>query len=502
VPVAGASGAAADEEAEAFARLRRAFIAGLARQPAPLDRAFDGRLDPADPGAPLKALALAGQRLRFRRPAAVFAPMARAAPSRDGRAIVPDAARRPLAALLSGRDGGATDLAAMAVADALDRARLRLHPFDLARLEGFVIHHVDRLGVEAQAFVDGKAGRKDSGAVWFEADAIDATNWREARRAHRLAFFQKLRRADPAGARDLLQRDFAAFAADVRAPLLHALHAGLGPDDRRFLESLGDDRAPSVRATAKALLARLPGAPEYEARLADILSRFKVAAGAAPDGRAQIRLEAPANVAGPARTAWAMDQLQGVGLRRLAAALGASPDTLVAGAEGDAPLLATLALLASEDLAFEALAGIAGSGAADACFAVLARADALPQIFGDRVNAIAWTRAAVQPSLWPETPAAGALPQLYAALRGPLPEAVGAALLDAPCWRAGAAGEAGGIASGSSETLAAAAALTPAACRPALARQLAEAVDGRARRAQRLLEILALLDSGQPESDP
>ncbi|MGD0722053.1 MAG: DUF5691 domain-containing protein [Roseiarcus sp.] len=500
MPVAGASGAA--EEAEAFARLRRAFIAGLARTSPPLDLAFGGRLDPAGPGAPLKALALAGQRLRFRRPAAVFAPMARAAPSRDGRAIVPDAARRPLEALLSGRDGAATDLAAMAVADALDRARLRLHPFDLARLEAFVTHHADRLGVEAQAFVDDKAGRKHAGAVWFEADAIDATNWREARRAHRLAFFQKLRRADPAGARELLQRDLAAFGADVRAPLLHALHAGLGPDDRPFLESLAGDRAPGVRATAKAMLARLPGAPEYEARLADILSRFKISAAAAPGGRAWIRLEAPANVAGPARTAWAMDELQGVGLLRLAAALGASPDALVAAAEGDAPLLATLALLASEDMAFEALAAITGSRAADACFAILARADALPQIFGERVNAIAWTRAAIQPSLWRETPPAAALAQLYAALRGPLPEAVGAALLDAPCWRAGLAGEAGAIASPSSETLAAAAALTPAPCRPALARQLAQAVDGRARRAQRLLEILALLEPGQPESDP
>jgi len=223
---------------------------------------------------------------------------------------------------------------------------------------------------------------------------------------------------------------------------------------------------------------------------------------AAPGGRAWIRLEAPANVAGPARTAWAMDELQGVGLLRLAAALGASPDALVAAAEGDAPLLATLALLASEDMAFEALAAITGSRAADACFAILARADALPQIFGERVNAIAWTRAAIQPSLWRETPPAAALAQLYAALRGPLPEAVGAALLDAPCWRAGLAGEAGAIASPSSETLAAAAALTPAPCRPALARQLAQAVDGRARRAQRLLEILALLEPGQPESDP
>lgn len=485
---------------EAFARLQRGFVVGLARQPLPLAGAFGGLLDPADPAAALKALALAGQRMRFRRPAGVFPALAPGARAPDARTIVSDAARRLLLGFLAGKDG-ATDLAAAAVADALDRARLRLHPFDLSRLDGFVVRHADRLGAQAQAFADARTPREGAGANGLEAGAIDDDSWREARRADRLAYFAKRRLQDPAAARALLARDFAAFPADVRAPLLQALRSGLGPDDRPFLESAANDRAAGVREAAKALLARLPGGPEHEAWLADVRSRLKITRSGLLARRSHVRLELPADVTPPAY-AWIFGALQGVGLARLAAALDMEVGGLVAAANRDAPLTAGLAFLASEELHFDILGEIAAAGGRDACLAVLHAAETLPQVFGDRARAQAWAQAAIQPARWEEMPPPWTLSLLYRALKAPLPEATAAALLHAACWRAWLAAEADKPVVASLETLVAAAALTPATLRPLLGEQLGEAVDAPARRALRLLEILSLLETGQPESDP
>ena len=43
----------------------------------------------------------------------------------------------------------------------------------------------------------------------------------------------------------------------------------LSPADLPFLESLSTDRAESVRAIAKGMVARVPGTPAFDARLAD-----------------------------------------------------------------------------------------------------------------------------------------------------------------------------------------------------------------------------------------
>src|SRR5262249_37291763 len=117
--------------------LTRSVMLGTARHAAPVQKAFGGLIEPGDPKAALKALALLGQHNRFRRPAGA-SPTSVQPLFPDERAIVPEAARPLLLSLLSGKGGDLTDAIPLAIADAMERRRLRLHPFDLARLEDFV----------------------------------------------------------------------------------------------------------------------------------------------------------------------------------------------------------------------------------------------------------------------------------------------------------------------------------------------------------------------------
>src|SRR5262245_41481309 len=100
--------------------LLRSLMLGTARQPAPVASALQGLADPGDPRAALKALALVGQRQRFRRPARIAAthvpPL-----FADPREPVPEAARPLLKNLLAGRGGDHRDAAAQAIADAITR---------------------------------------------------------------------------------------------------------------------------------------------------------------------------------------------------------------------------------------------------------------------------------------------------------------------------------------------------------------------------------------------
>jgi hypothetical protein len=138
-------------DAAAIETLTRSVMLGTSRQAAPVQKAFGGLIAPDDPKAALKALALLGQRSRFRRPACV-APTSVEPLFTDERAIVPEAARPLLLSLLSDNGGDLTDAVPVAVADAMERQRLRLHPFDLAQLEEFVKAHADQLGASAVAW--------------------------------------------------------------------------------------------------------------------------------------------------------------------------------------------------------------------------------------------------------------------------------------------------------------------------------------------------------------
>lgn len=95
--------------------------------------------------AVLNALSLAGQLLRFARPA-VPREFAVESWPRDERRIVPDSMRGKILRLLD----RCTDDTARAMALALDRKLLRPHPFDLPKLDDFVRRYGEWLGATAQ----------------------------------------------------------------------------------------------------------------------------------------------------------------------------------------------------------------------------------------------------------------------------------------------------------------------------------------------------------------
>jgi hypothetical protein len=160
--------------------LARSLLLGTSRQPLPVERVFGGALAPDDPKAALKALALLAQQKRFRRPAPVAAPAAKL-PFADGRVRLAEQARPLLLLLLSDKGGTAADTVALAIADAMARRHVTVHPFDLPRLRQFVKAHGGQLGAAALAWIDRRLGA--SAGAFF--DGIDETTgrWRLPRRS-------------------------------------------------------------------------------------------------------------------------------------------------------------------------------------------------------------------------------------------------------------------------------------------------------------------------------
>src|SRR5262249_29049319 len=158
-----------------------------------------------------------------------------------------------------------------AVADSCNRRRLRPHPFDLPHLDAFAKAHGDSLGAYATAWAVRGDKSAEGAGNYFDADAIDETNWTTARPAARVAFIAAMRSRDPDRARVLVEASFASDPAPVRARLVQALTRGLSGADVPFLESLAKDRAPTVREGAQQLLRHIPGTAFTEARLKDLV---------------------------------------------------------------------------------------------------------------------------------------------------------------------------------------------------------------------------------------
>lgn len=87
----------------------------------------------------------------------------------------------------------------------------------------------------------------------------DARAWRFGAPAERRAWLAAFRSADPATARELLERGWNREAPGERAALLAVLADGLSGADEPFLERCLDDRRGEVRSAAARLLAVLPG---------------------------------------------------------------------------------------------------------------------------------------------------------------------------------------------------------------------------------------------------
>jgi hypothetical protein len=468
--------------------LARSFMLGSARQPLPVSEALGGLVDPGDDKAPLKALALLGQRQRYlRRALAVEKP---AAPMfADSRALPAPALRTPLLSLLSGKNGRHDDVVAAAIADALSRRGLKLHPFDLPRLDAFAREHRERLGASAIAWAERNAPAdeaEDAGASYF-FETITESNWRQGRPVQKAAFIRTLRKREPARARDLVVAAFPTEPAQVRLGLLRALAIGLSGEDQPFLETLAKDRAPTVREAATDLLGRLPGSPQSKARLEEAIGRVKTARAGIFRHKRSFSLEQPATIRDWQREGWALSTFAGIGLDQLAGGLGVGIEDLIAGSSEDAALCSVLAIGSALEGRFELIAKLA-AGRANV-WAVLDRAEDLD--LGDEAAVDALAGALVQPGLWTQLPPAFAFAKLYLVTRRALSPFLFKRIIASGTWRAFKANTAATQNTQATETLCALVALAPSAERASLRRELAGldfAVTGRPQAALALLD--------------
>lgn len=92
-----------------------------------------------------------------------------------------------------------------------------------------------------------------------DAEAEDAKLWQEGLFAERVTYLTRLRRRDPAAARELLRGTWSRERAEDRLLFLDALQERLSADDEPWLETVLSDRSKNVRLTAAELLSTLPG---------------------------------------------------------------------------------------------------------------------------------------------------------------------------------------------------------------------------------------------------
>ncbi len=304
----------------------------------------------------LATLALLAQRKRHRRAKAM--PSTASAAERlhnDPRSILPEAARRPLLRLGTSLPKDGWSFVGPAVFDRLDARGLRLHPFDLPRLEPLLTVCRDRLGPAENAWL---ALRRTAQEVQpADAPADSESEWALLPKAQKAAAVRQLRRTDAGAARERVERHLSAAPADVRAALVEALETGLGAADTPLLERLAkDDRATSVRDAANALLSATRGSAAYDAKLAAAVGLMET--GRTLLGRRTLKLSAselpklvdvPANASTGARNLAAAEALQRafqhLAFSDLARALSMTPEDL-AGAIGDEALATPLAIAA------------------------------------------------------------------------------------------------------------------------------------------------------------
>lgn len=323
-----------------------ALLAGTARRPIDLSRLFDGAVSPGDTKSSLKALALAGQALRFDRPAppSSYAAIQVRNPSRRN---VPEALRPALVRLVG--DGKSAvppqDDLALAMALALERHRLQPHPFDFPHLDGFLRAHAERLGPDVCAWVDrDKAGDEKRG--YFDSEVLDDGNWHEAAPARRQLFIEDRRRQDADAARALVEAVWPNERAEQRLRLLQALRRGLSSADAPFLEGLAQDRAPRVRDLAERYLSRLPGATRQNPALKSVMERIVRKEAGILRKRATLKLELPATVTGEDWLGWVVQSFEDVELEELAHALGLPAEDMIAAAAKDSCLSTAMAVMA------------------------------------------------------------------------------------------------------------------------------------------------------------
>jgi hypothetical protein len=468
--------------------LMRSFMLGTGRQPAPIAKALGVVVDASAEKASLQALALLGQHQRFTRRWSLQVEPAKPA-FEDSRALPPPAARPIMNSLLSGKNGSADDSLAYAVADALDRRRMKIHPFDLPRLEAFARVHADNLGASALAWANRNAspeGGEESNPYLF-VEKVDASNWQQAWPSQKASFIREQRRIDAAKARELVSAALAAELAPVRVGLIKALGIGLSAADAPFLESLSKDRAPSVREAAEVLLARLPGSEPSGRKLKECISRIKVAkTGLLRRGR-ELSLDYPATIRPFQQQSWALETFSAVTLDQLAQGLEMSVEDMIKAAK-DPVLALALAVLAVRERRLPLLATLS-EGRSD-LWPIL---DSIDDADIDENTAAALCASLIRPALWSELPASGQWTKLYTVLRRPLAAPLFKSVVTSKAWRTLSGSGDENLNAYTTSTLTALAALAPASERAAFRAELrsfSPALTGRASQGLTLLDLI------------
>jgi len=260
------------------ARIRQAFLLGLARNPVAPPPSLTGLLPPGGEPA-LALLALTGQRQRFDappRPAVDPVPEAARRMHDDPRPILPPPARRALNRLAGSVEKSLAGDVLPIVLRRISAAGCRPHPFDLPEFARYIKSDAGNLGLSERAYlalIASSAGEEAAKGLFF--DRITAENWTTFPKAQRRAFAADVRRKDPAEGRALIESVWKTEPAPVRAALLEALSVGLGADDKPFLEKLATDRAESVKQAAAQLLARMPSDEGFAQRVAEAALWFR-----------------------------------------------------------------------------------------------------------------------------------------------------------------------------------------------------------------------------------
>jgi hypothetical protein len=396
-----------------------ALLSGTTRQPLRLE---------TQPGGPLGVLSLTGQALRLERPLPPPTFAVEAA-IKDDRPILPGSLRRPLLRLLSERR--ASEDIALAVAWAMGRLKLRLHPFDLPKLDAFATAHAELLGATAQHWAArSKAPSEAPTQNYFDAEEVEDTNWTAAPLFRRAIFLEEKRRKAPAEARALLESVWPQLNSESRLRLLATLQTGLSQDDQPFLQSLAKDRAPRVRTLAQKLLARLPGQAATHPALAACLERMQPSTTGLLRKRTALKLEPPANIQERAVKSWLSEAFAEVSLDELARALDLSETAMIEAAEKDENLLLAFALMATRDRRLDLLEAVV-EHLPDAWEQMSQCANASPE---DPSQKQRWAAILIEPYRGnPEAPFPAWL-WLHRALEGPAPPLLFEEIVKSGTW--------------------------------------------------------------------
>lgn len=460
-----------------------ALMQGTARRPLQPSGTLGEGIAPGDPNAASQFLVLAVQARNFALPS-MPKEFDTAARRTDTRPLVPKDLRSSILRLVTGKGNPPDDTAASALARALDRSGLRLHPFDVPRLKAFVGKNAETLGLPG----DEAARQEDDGEnAWAGWETLDASNWMLATPARKAAYIAELRASDAATARELVAAQLPLEKADVRLRLVDALATGLGPDDRPFLESLAGDRAPTVKQAVTRLLARLPGTGAAEEQIAELLSRIKQGSTGLLRKRMTLTLQMPANVKSPAaETDWLAANFGAVGCTALSGALGLSPEQMLEAARDDGKLVRGIAFSACSERNWDLLAVIARDHAPNVWTEFLQPGLAAFGLVTASERAD-WANASIPTRIAPERFSGFHLAPLFDAMGGPLPLAQARAVF-AAASKSGQRSE---------EVLTAATALMPEGGLQETAAALERMSPDIVGRARLLVEILIRLNQGR-----